>query len=69
MPGNAWVNSPAPAKWQWVALRCQRGWAVFASAAVSFLYPSRWRGADPEYPTQMIVIDEKGEGSFWQRKE
>ena len=26
---------------------------------------------DPEYPTQMIVIDEKGEGSFyiWQRKE
>jgi hypothetical protein len=25
---------------------------------------------DPEYPTQMIVIDEKGEGSFyiWQRK-
>ena len=26
---------------------------------------------DPEYPTQMIVIDEKGEGGFyiWQRKE
>jgi hypothetical protein len=26
---------------------------------------------DKEYPTQMIVIDEKGEGSFyiWQRKE
>ena len=26
---------------------------------------------DPEYPTQMIVIDQKGEGSFyiWQRKE
>jgi len=26
---------------------------------------------DPEYPTQMIVIDEKGDGAFyiWQRKE